>query len=81
MGVPIGRSPIVIPGTGQMQLRCRCGHMDFGGHVQPLSAGGAVLKELVCRQCAFVLKVRPADMSFERAGQATDMEGNRLNGG
>ena len=73
--IPISSSPIVIPSADHVQLRCRCGHMDFGGHVQPLE-GGAVLKELVCRRCAFVLKVRPVDMSFERSGQTTDMKGS-----
>lgn len=78
MGIPVTRSPIVIPSADHKQLRCRCGHMDFGGHVQPLACGEAVLKELVCRQCAFVLKVRPADMSLERAGKTTDMKGETI---
>lgn len=51
--------------------------MDFGGHVQPL-AGGAVLTELVCRQCQFVLKVKPDTMAFERTGETTDMKGEVL---
>ena len=67
---------IVLPSPGHLQLRCRCGHMDFGVHVKPLG-DGAVVKELICRQCSFVLKVQP-DMSFERIGKSTDMKGNPL---
>ena len=78
MAIPVRSCPIVLPSRDQVQLRCRCGHMDFGAHVRPLPRGGAVLTELVCRQCAFVLKVRPVDMSFERAGTATDMNGDRI---
>lgn len=76
--MPAHATKIVIPSAEQMLLRCRCGHMDFGAHVQPLPRGGAVLKELVCRQCRFVLKARPADMTLERTGETTDMKGEPI---
>lgn len=68
---------IVRPSPGQAPLRCRCGSMDFGAHVRPLAGGGAVVTELVCRACNFVLKLRPADLSLERGGTYTRLDGKR----
>lgn len=78
MGIPIVPMPLIIPSAEHKLLRCRCGHMDFGAHVRPLPHGGAVLKELVCRRCALVLKTRPADMSLERPGKTTDRKGEAI---
>jgi hypothetical protein len=69
---------LVIPSKQQLQLRCGdCGGMDFGAHVEPLGRGGAAARELVCRGCRRVYRLRP-DLTFERTGTCTNLKGDPM---
>ena len=79
MAVPVvAGAPAVIAARDLRHLRCGdCGGMDFGVHVAPLGRGGAAAREVVCRGCRKVYRLR-ADRSFERTGASTNLKGEPM---